>query len=101
MTRFIVWRKGASKEFLGVAHGNEWGDWLAVNEKTPIDYLDTAYFAYSTKLMAEMAEAIGKSKEAAEYRELLGKIKAAFNGKYVKSASCHYHRVLGAPPEFV
>ncbi len=85
MTRFIAWRKGASKEFLGVAHGNEWGDWLSVNEKTPIDYIDTAYFAYSTKLMAEMAEAIGKSKEAAEYRELLGKIKAAFNGKYVKT----------------
>lgn len=84
MVRFIAWRKNASKEFLGVAHGNEWGDWLAVNEKTPIDYIDTAYFGYSTKLMAEMAEAIGKNKEAAEYRELLGKIKAAFNQKYVK-----------------
>ncbi len=84
MTRFIAWRKSASKEFLGVAHGNEWGDWLAVNEKTPIDYIDTAYFAYSTKLMAEMAQAIGKTREAAEYRELFGKIKAAFNQKYVK-----------------
>ncbi len=84
MTRFIAWRKGASKEFLGVAHGNEWGDWLSVNEKTPIDYIDTAYFAYSAKLMAEMAEAIGKSKEAAEYRELVAKIKAAFNRKYMK-----------------
>ena len=61
MTRFIAWRKSASKDFLGVAHGNEWGDWLAVNEKTPIDYIDTAYFAYSTKLMAEMAQAIGKT----------------------------------------
>ena len=55
-----------------------------MNEKTPIDYIDTAYFAYSTKLMAEMAQAIGKTKEAAEYRELFGKIKAAFNQKYVK-----------------
>jgi alpha-L-rhamnosidase len=84
MTRFIAWRKGASKDFLGVAHGNDWGDWLAVNEKTPLDYIDTAFFAYSTKLMAEMAQAIGKTKEAAEYRELFGKIKAAFNQKYVK-----------------
>ena len=84
MTRFIAWRKGTSKDFLGVAHGNEWGDWLAVNEKTPIDYIDTAYFAYSTKLMAEMAQAIGKTREAAEYRELFEKIKAAFNQKYVK-----------------
>ena len=84
MTRFIAWRQSESKGFLGVAHGNEWGDWLAVNEKTPIDYIDTAYFAYSTKLMAEMAQAIGKSQEAAQYRELFGKIKAAFNEKYVK-----------------
>ena len=85
MTRFIAWRKGASKDYLGVAHGNDWGDWLAVNEKTPLDYIDTAFFAYSTKLMAEMAQAIGKTREAAEYRELFGKIKAAFNQKYVKA----------------
>jgi alpha-L-rhamnosidase len=84
MTRFIAWRKSASKDFLGVVHGNEWGDWLAVNEKTPLDYIDTVYFVYSAKLMAEMAQAIGKTKEAAEYRDLFGKIKAAFNQKYVK-----------------
>jgi len=81
--RVIAWRLSASKDFLGVAHGNEWGDWLAVNEKTPIDYIDTAYFAYSTKLMAEMAAAIGKRKEAVAYRDLFLKIKAAFNQKYV------------------
>jgi alpha-L-rhamnosidase len=84
MVRFIKWRQSESKDFLGVAHGNEWGDWLAVNEKTPLDYIDTAYFAYSTKLLAEMAQAIGKTREAAEYRDLFGKIKAAFNQKYVK-----------------
>lgn len=84
MTRFIAWRKSASKDYLGVVHGNEWGDWLSVNEKTPLDYIDTAYFAYSTKLMAEMAQAIGKTREAAEYCELLGKITLAFNQKYVK-----------------
>ena len=55
-----------------------------MNEKTPIDYIDTAYFAYSTKLMAEMAQAIGKTRKATEYRELFGKVKAAFNQKYVK-----------------
>ncbi|MEI8040575.1 MAG: glycoside hydrolase family 78 protein [Verrucomicrobiota bacterium] len=84
MTRFIAWRKAASKDFLGVAHGNEWGDWLSVNEKTPLEYIDTAYFAYSTGLMAEMAEAIGKKKQAAQYRDLVARIKAAFNRKYVK-----------------
>jgi alpha-L-rhamnosidase len=67
-----------------VAHGNDWGDWLAVNEKTPLDYIDSAYFAYAAKLMAEMAQALGKTKEASEYRELFDRIKAAFNEKYVK-----------------
>jgi alpha-L-rhamnosidase len=84
MTRFMQWRQNTSKDGLGVTHGNDWGDWLAVNEKTPLDYIDTAYFAYSTKLMAEMAQAVGKAKEAAEYHERFGKIKAAFNQKYVK-----------------
>ena len=83
MTKFIKWRQSESKGNLGVVHGNEWGDWLALKEKTPLDYIDTAYFAYSTHLMAEMAEAIGKTRDAASYRELFDKIKAAFNEKYV------------------
>ena len=85
MVKFLDWRKTTSKDFLGINHGNEWGDWLSFGGKTPIDYVDTIYFAYSTKLMSEMAEAIGRQAEAAEYRELLGNIKKAFNQKYVKA----------------
>ena len=85
MARFIDWRKQTSKDFLGVAHGNDWGDWLALGGKTPLEYIDTAYFAYSAQLMAQMAEAVGKKKQAAEYRELLSHIKDAFNKKYVKT----------------
>ena len=84
MTKFIEWRKRTSKDYLGIGHGNNWGDWLNQNEPTPLDYVDTVYFAYSTNLMAEMADAIGKEAEADDYRRLFGRIKAAFNGKYVK-----------------
>jgi len=84
MTKFIQWRKSESKDFLGVVHGNDWGDWLSVNEKTPLDYIDTAYFAYSVKLMSEMAIVVGKSKETEEYLDLLSNIKSAFNKKYVQ-----------------
>jgi len=84
MVRFLEWRKAVSKGFLGINHGNDWGDWLSFGGKTPLEYIDTAYFAYSTKLMAEMANAIGKEKEAAEYRELFANIKWAFSKKYVK-----------------
>ena len=84
MTRFLEWRKSTSIDFLGVAHGNDWGDWLSFGTKTPLEYVDTAYFAYSAKLMAEMAAAIGKEKERDDYRGLFDKIKIAFNRKYVK-----------------
>ena len=84
MVKFLDWRQGTAKDFLGINHGNDWGDWLSFGTKTPLEYVDTAYFAYSAKLMGDMAHAIGKEKEAADYRELVGKIKTAFNEKYVK-----------------
>jgi alpha-L-rhamnosidase len=84
MTRFLDWRKPTSQEFLGINHGNDWGDWLSFGTKTPLSYIDTVYFAYSTKLMAEMAQAIGKQTEAADYHQLFENIKAAFNRKYAK-----------------
>ena len=84
MVKFLDWRKSTAKDFLGINHGNDWGDWLSFGTKTPLDYVDTAYFAYSAKLMGDMAHAIGKEKEAADFHELFGKIKTAFNEKYVK-----------------
>lgn len=84
MTKFMEWRKRTSKDFLGVAHGNNWGDWLNQNEPTPLYYVDTVYFAYSAKLMADMAQATHRDREAGDYRELFQNIKTAFNRKYVK-----------------
>ena len=84
MTRFMDWRKKTSQNFLGIAHGNDWGDWLSIGGKTPLDFIDTVYFAHSANLMAQMAQAVGKDKEAAAYRELFQNVKAAFNQKYVK-----------------
>lgn len=84
MARFLDWRKATSRDFLGVKHGNEWGDWLNINDPTPIEYIDTVYFAYDARLMADMAAALGKTAEAAAYRELFGRIKTAFAQKYLK-----------------
>jgi len=85
MVRFLDWRKRTSQDFLGINHGNDWGDWLSFGGKTPLDYVDTIYFAYSVQLMADMAQAIGKNQEAADYRELVGRIRTAFNRKYLKA----------------
>ena len=84
MTRFLQWRKKTSQQDLGVVHGNEWGDWLAQGAATPLDYIDTIYFAISSRMMAEMAAAIAKNDEAAAYRDQFARIKAAFNKKYVR-----------------
>ncbi|MFW6106753.1 MAG: family 78 glycoside hydrolase catalytic domain [bacterium] len=83
MTRFMEWRQKTSEDYLGVAHGNNWGDWLAQGAATPLDYIDTIYFAISSNMMSQMAKAIGRSGDAEHYRSLFEKIRAAFNEKYV------------------
>ena len=62
---------------------NDFGDWLSIDADTPKDVLATAYYAYDASLMAQMARALGKSDEAAEYDALFAHIKAAFNTAYV------------------
>jgi len=83
LVKFMDWRKATSKNFLGIAHGNDWGDWLSFGNKTPLEFVDTVYFAYSAKLMSDMAAAIGKNQDAEDYRQLFENIKTAFNEKYV------------------
>ncbi len=83
MTRFMQWRKQTSRDSLGIVHGNDWGDWLAQGAKTPLDYVDTVYFAISSRMMADMAEAIGRVEEAAAYRDQFQKIQAAFRKQYL------------------
>ncbi|MCO8121290.1 glycoside hydrolase family 78 protein [Stieleria sp. TO1_6] len=84
MTRFMDWRKRTSVNDLGVTHGNAWGDWLAQGADTPLDYVDTIYFAISAKMMSEMADATGRGAEAAAYRSQFEKTKAAFQAKYLR-----------------
>ncbi len=84
MKRFLAWRKSASRDGLGVAHGNNWGDWLAQGAKTPLEYIDTIYFAISSRMMAEMAAAIDREQEAQAYQEQFDRIREALNKKYVR-----------------
>lgn len=59
------------------------GDWLAVGSKTPKELISAAYFGYSTSLMIEMADALGKSADAAQYRKLFQDIRADFQKSFV------------------
>ena len=85
MVKFMDWRQANNKNYLGTTYGNDWGDWLSFGKKTPLDYVDTVYYAYSAKLMSDMAAAIGKADQAAEYGALFNHVKTAFNEKYVQS----------------
>ncbi|MGH7942539.1 MAG: family 78 glycoside hydrolase catalytic domain, partial [Limisphaerales bacterium] len=84
MVRFMAWRKAASHDYLGIVHGNDWGDWLSLGKETPLDYLDTVYFAYTSRMMSQMAGAIGKESEAEEFADWFDRIKTAFDQKYLR-----------------
>jgi len=86
MTRFMEWRHASTTpEGLGTSLGNPWGDWLNVNETTPVEFIDTCYHVYVCTLMAEMADAIGRPLEAATYRARRAKAQAAFTKTYRKA----------------
>jgi alpha-L-rhamnosidase len=61
--------------------GNSYGDWLQVDAETPRDVLATAYFAYSTRIVADAAEVLGR--DATPYRTLHAAIKKTFIETYV------------------
>ncbi|WP_308799376.1 family 78 glycoside hydrolase catalytic domain [Agromyces silvae] len=60
-----------------------WGDWLSHNDPTPGNVIGTIFYARSADLMAEMAEATGRSAEAASYRDLFERIADAFADEFI------------------
>ncbi|MBL9129280.1 MAG: family 78 glycoside hydrolase catalytic domain, partial [Verrucomicrobiales bacterium] len=83
MTRFMEWRRNRAPDLRGRGDGNTWGDWLNVNEPTPLEYVDAAYFKYDADLMADMASALGRPDEAAAYRQLARRIAERFAADYL------------------
>jgi len=83
MARWIEYCRTESDGLIRPNKG--YGDWLAIGADTPKEIIGTAYFAYSTKLVAQAAKALGKTEEAAKYEKLFQDIKAAFNKTFVTS----------------
>ena len=81
----FLWTKGIGIPF---------GDWLAPEEKTSINLIATAYWAYDVSLMAQMAHALGKNADEQKYKALFENIKTAFQKAYVKADGT----VDGGPP---
>ncbi len=84
MKRYLDWLARESKDFLFTGRvGN--GDWLNLGGGVSKEVIGTAYSAYDFQLMAEMAEAIGESHDAAEFRKHARRIKEAFAKAYLDS----------------
>ena len=83
-------RRAAGNKYIW-SSGFSFGDWLAFattrsdypGATTAKDFLQTAYFARSTELLAKAAAVLGKSADAKEYSELEQKIPAAFVKEFV------------------
>ena len=73
------------------SNGFSFGDWLAYattqsdypGATTDKDFIQTAYFARSTDLLAKTAEVLGKKEDALQYARLEENIKAAFLKEFV------------------
>jgi alpha-L-rhamnosidase len=84
MSRWIDWCQLHSTNLIRDHDlGGNYGDWLSQGENTPKDLIGTAYFAYSTSLVARAYAAVGDAASAEKYRQLFEQIKAAFNQRYV------------------
>ena len=93
MRAWVDYMRQADLDGVNRYGGQHLGDWLAQDTKdpdsvfglTPTDLIATAYYAYSTMILAKAAKRIGKEEDAAYYTELAGRIREAFRDEYVSA----------------
>jgi alpha-L-rhamnosidase len=86
MKRWVDWCQSHSTGLIrDHDRGPDYGDWLWQGEDTSKELIGTAYFAYSTSLLAKSYTAVGDTANADKYQQLFEQIKAAFNQRYVEA----------------
>ena len=86
MSRFMEFQRDAAGDsFLRPQAGQNYGDWLAVGHQTDKSFIASAYYGYDIQLMAEMADALGKTSEAEHYKQQFKNVKDAFVKEYVNA----------------
>lgn len=84
MTRWVDYLHRHSHDFIrDEKRGNDYGDWLSIGADTPKELIGSAYFGYSTRLLAKSYAALGYTNEAAKYEALFQNIKNAFSSRYI------------------
>ncbi len=86
MKRWVDWVREANPDLLWVQRsGNNYGDESNVDADSPREVIATAYFAWSTRLLAQTARVLGHEADAADFDTLFERIRAAFNRAFVQS----------------
>ncbi|WP_220090781.1 alpha-L-rhamnosidase [Micromonospora saelicesensis] len=82
MVRYASWLESTSSGNLRTNAG-PYLDWLNLDDPTPAGVVGTAYYAYSIRLLGELAAAIGRDADATRYAALSRAIAQAFVNTYV------------------
>ncbi len=81
MTRYFKALLGTTKDLIRPAHG--YGDWLSIDDTTPLEVLSTAYFAYDAYLMAKFAKLLGRTYDYDYYADMFEQIRGAWCDAFV------------------
>ena len=93
MKRWIGYMEARAGENLIWEGDPHFGDWLSfastrsdyMGAYTLKDLIATAYYAYSSSIVARVADILGNEKEATYYRQLSEQVRLAFNKEFVTS----------------
>lgn len=93
MKAWVEYIRSVAKDGVYWNTGFHFGDWLALDAKegsylgaTPNDLCATAYYGYSTQLLAKTARIIGKDEDAKAYEALYENIRTAFSEEFFTPA---------------
>ena len=81
MVNHLNYYAAYSSGFVGPNSG--YGDWVAVDGSTPLNLISTAFYARCADMMFQMAQALGKTSDAATYSLLFTNIRSAFQTNFV------------------
>lgn len=86
MKRWIDYIDSANPDHIWIKRSNNnFGDWLNVQDDTPRDVIATAYFAYSTGIMSEVATLLDRQPDVDRFTLLRSRIVDAFRAKFIDS----------------
>ncbi|MBY4127543.1 family 78 glycoside hydrolase catalytic domain [Rhodococcus fascians] len=91
--RFVRTRVGHLERYI-LDSGFHWGEWLRPGETFPLNILEgprrgavvaTAYFASSARLLAQIAEVLGRQDDATRYTHLADNVRRAWQAAFIRA----------------